>query len=76
MFRSLIWTCLGDIERVEFGTLECAPRDLAGAVTTRAVEEINPKSLDLYAATREWLTAIPGDRESGWLERYALTLIP
>lgn len=76
MFRSVIWTCLLDLERVEFGGLECAPRDLGGAVTTAAVDAIDRKSLNYYESTREWLAAIPGDREPGWLERYALTLMP
>lgn len=75
MRRSMMFTALLNLEPVEFGRLEQAPLDLAGAVITAACEGVPVGALDQYAACREWLASIPGEREPGWLKAYALTLI-
>jgi len=72
MRRSLMFTALLDLEPVEFGRLEQAPRDLAGAVISAAAAAIPILHPDQYQACREWLaTLMPADREPGWLKRFA-----
>lgn len=75
MRRSMIFTALLDLEPIEFGRLDTAPQDLGGAVVTAACEGVPVKHLNQYVGTREWLASLPGDREPGWLRRYALTLV-
>lgn len=75
MRRSVIFTCLLDLEPIEFGRLETCPTDLGGAVVTAACIGVPVSHLNQYEGAREWLARVPGDREPGWLRRYALTLV-
>jgi hypothetical protein len=75
MRRSVIFTCLLDLEPVEFGRLETCPIDYGGAVVTAACNGVPVEHKNQYTGTREWLDSLPGDREPGWLRRYAETLL-
>lgn len=75
MRRSMIFTALLDLEPVEFGRMEQAPIDRAGAVISKVCDDVSERHPNQYTAVREWLEKVPGDRESGWLSRYADTLL-
>ena len=76
MRRSVIFSCLLDLEKQEFGRLETCPVDLGGAVITAACDAIPVEHKNQYQACREWLDSLPGDHtEPGWLKAYAETLI-
>jgi len=76
MRRSIIFTCLLDLERQEFGKLETCPRDLASVVISAAVAAIPVRHPNQYEACRDWLSTLtPTDRDPGWLRRFAELLL-